>query len=193
VRLRQLRGLALRRSGRIQEALLELEKLRADGHQDPETLGILAAAWTASYEASGVLDELERARDLYAGALEHTPTDTYVGINAAAKSVMLKEYDRGEDFAKRVLARLQELRAKRGGQPAEDYWERVTEPEALLILRRYEEALAGYHAARVAHHTETGSIASTRQQVKRLVAALEVPAPWAERLLAEFAGAKKIA
>ena len=58
IRLRQLLGLAHRRAGRTLQALLELEKLRADGHQDPETLGILAAAWTDSSRKSKDRDEL---------------------------------------------------------------------------------------------------------------------------------------
>jgi tetratricopeptide (TPR) repeat protein len=169
VRLRQLVGLAHRRAGRTTQALLELEKLRADGHQDPETLGILAAAWTDSWRASQNRDELEQARGLYAQAFEHTPSDTYSGINAASKSAMLGEMDRAKELAQHVLDRLQEATARRGGQVATDYWERVTEPEALLLLGRYDDSLRLYHDARIEHQSETGSIRSTAAQLELLL------------------------
>jgi hypothetical protein len=185
VRLRQLRGLALRRKGQIREALLELEKLRADGHQDPETLGILAAAWTASWQMSKDVDELERARDLYRSAFERTPNDTYVGINAASKSAMLGELDLARELAANVLARLNEANEKRGG-PSDDYWELVTQPEALFLLGEFEKSLQLYHAARIASQSEAGSIGSTVSQLKLLLALPWVPPEWPPRFEQEF-------
>lgn len=191
VRLRQLRGLALRRSGRIQEALLELEKLRADGHNDPETLGILAATWTATWKSSRNRDHLERARDLYAQAFERTPSDTYSGINAASKSAMLGEMDAAKEIAQRVLDILQKRSAERGGQPASDYWEQVTEPEALFLLGDYARALKLYHSARIAHLGETASIQSTWDQLELLLAIPGIPDEWQTRYRTEFAAFTK--
>lgn len=186
IRLRQMRGLALRRLGRTREALLELEKLRADGHNDPETLGILAAAWTASWRASGDADELERSRDLYAVAFERTPSDTYSGINAAAKSAMLGEHERAKVLAAQVLTLIQQQNLARGGQPSSDYWERVTEPEALLLRGDFPKSLSLYHSARVAHHTERGSIESTAAQLSLLLPLPFVPDEWKKRFREEF-------
>jgi tetratricopeptide (TPR) repeat protein len=45
IRLKQLKGLALRRLKRYQDAIDVLSELKAAGHQDPETLGILGAPW----------------------------------------------------------------------------------------------------------------------------------------------------
>jgi tetratricopeptide (TPR) repeat protein len=188
IRLRQLRGLVLRRSGRTPDALLELEKLRADGHQDPETLGLLAAAWTDSWKASKNRDELELACSLYAQAFELTPTDTYCGINAASKSAVLGNLAEAQGLAKLVLTCLREQARMRGGQPSSDYWERVTEPEALLLLGEFEQALKLYHGARIAHQTEVGSIKSTAAQLDLLVSLPFVPEPWRERFRQEFKG-----
>jgi tetratricopeptide (TPR) repeat protein len=187
IRLRQLRGLALRRAGRNQEALLELEKLRADGHNDPETLGILAAAWTASWKQSQNRDQLERARDLYAQAFERSPSDTYSGINAASKSAVFGEMDRAVDLAQRVLAILKRQSDARGGQPPSDYWERVTEPEALFLQSQFSESLKLYHAARIAHQEERGSIRSTWAQLELLLALPFVPEEWRAKFRSEFA------
>jgi tetratricopeptide (TPR) repeat protein len=53
LRARQLEGLALRRLGRFQQAIEVLEEVRAAGHRDPETLGILAACWDGLYVQTG--------------------------------------------------------------------------------------------------------------------------------------------
>jgi hypothetical protein len=45
IRAKQLEGLALGRLKKYQEAIDVLSELKEAGHQDPETLGILAAAW----------------------------------------------------------------------------------------------------------------------------------------------------
>ena len=50
VAAKQLRGLALRRTKKFQEAIDVMSELRAAGHQDPETLGILAAAFDGRYQ-----------------------------------------------------------------------------------------------------------------------------------------------
>ncbi len=194
LRLRQLAGLALRRLGRTQDAILALEMLRADGHQDPETLGMLAAAWADTWEArhkqeapGNPTDALERSRDLYRTAFEGVPSDTYVGINAASKSAMLGELDTAKTIATAVLERLEESKAQRGGRPSDDYWERATEPEARLLLGQWDEAFRLYHEARVAHQNELGSVGSTWKQIERLLGVLPVPEATAAKLRTEFA------
>lgn len=186
VRLRQLRGLALRRSGAVAEAMAELERLRADGNQDPETLGILAAIWTSSWQKSKDRDELEHARDLYAQAFARFPGDTYVAINTASKSALLGELDHARQIASGVLERLRELSAQRSGLPATDYWERATEPEALFLLGKFAEALPLYHSARIEHQNEVGSIEATAAQLQLLTQLDWVPEEWRARFQQEF-------
>ena len=62
LRARQLEGLALRRIGRFSEAIAVLSKVKAAGHQDPETLGILAAAYNGLHRTSGKTVHLRRSR-----------------------------------------------------------------------------------------------------------------------------------
>lgn len=193
LRLRQLQGLALRRDGQIDEAAYQLTLLREKGHEDPETLGILAAVYADIWEAKlkhgdarGARDALEQSRNLYRDSFRKVPTDTYVGINAASKSALLGELDVAREIADEVLLRLAEMRAARGGGPLSDYWDRVTEPEGLLIKGECARALALYHEARIAHQHETGSIESTGKQVERLLGVLEVPADVRTALKAEF-------
>jgi hypothetical protein len=191
LRLRQLEGLALRRLARTREAILALEMLRADGHQDPETLGMLGACWTDLWESElnagakrSARDALERARDLYMLAFETVPTDTYVGINAASKSALLGDADTARALSERLLARLAEERHH--GRLAADYWTKVTEPEALLLCGEWDAALKLFHAARVAHQKETGSIETTGTQIRRLLSVLPVPEDIRKALEEEF-------
>jgi len=83
---------------------------------------MLASVWAdlwdkrlASGDTTGPRDALERSRDLYAAGFTKVPTDTYTGINAAAKSALLGELDRARELADRILARLHELEVARGG------------------------------------------------------------------------------
>jgi hypothetical protein len=145
--------------------------------------------WQARLEQGRVgeaTDALERSRNLYWDGFKKVPTDTYVGINAAAKSALLGEMDVAKRIAGEVLTRLAEKRTERGGGPATDYWERATEPEALLIQGSWAEARRLYHEARIAHQHEAGSIAATGTQVERLLGVLDVPADVSLALRAEF-------
>jgi hypothetical protein len=194
LRLRQLRGLALRRSGKLEDASYELNLLVEEGHEDPETLGMLGAVYADLWEAklkdndaTGARDALEKSRGLYVQAFRKVPSDTYVGINAASKSALLGELATARTIAADVTARLEEARAARGGAPATDYWDRVTEAEALLVAGKAVEAFGLYHDARVAFQNEKGSIQSTGTQVARLLAVLDVPAEIRGKLKAEFA------
>jgi len=193
LRLRQLQGLALRRSGKVEDASYALNLLVEQGHDDPETLGMLGAVyadiWDARLkagDAAGARDALENSRNLYRQAFQKVPSDTYVGINAASKSALLGELDTARSIAADVTKRLGEARAARSGAPAADYWERVSEAEALLVAGNHAEAFRLYHEARVAFQHEKGSIESTATQLGRLLAVLEVPAEISARLKGEF-------
>lgn len=193
VRLRQLRGLLLRRTGQPERAQYELTKLLEESQRDTETLGMLAAVWADLWDknqkagdAAAARDALELSRNTYAEGFSKVPTDTYTGINAASKSALLGDLDQAKTLAAQVLARLKEQAEQRGGAPSTDYWERVTEPEALLLTGDAEGALKLYHAARVAHQSETGSIESTALQLQRLLAVLPVDANAKAALAKEF-------
>jgi len=193
IRLKQLQGLALRREKRLEEASFELNLLLENSQGDTETLGILAAVWADLWEKrkgegdqAGARDALERSQQLYAEGFKKVPTDTYTGINAASKAALLGDGPKAAELAGKVLERLNEQAALRGGEPSKNYWERVTEPEALLLQGDAERALELYHAARVAHQQESGSIASTATQLQRLLGVLSLPPEIKNQLAAEF-------
>lgn len=193
LRLRQFQGLALRRSGKVEDAAYCLNLLVEEGHDDPETIGMLGAVYAdlwetklAAGDGNGARDALEKSRNLYRDAFRKVPSDTYVGINAASKSALLGELDAARAIAADVTRRIDEARTARGGAPAADYWERATEAEALLLQGKAAEALVLYHDARVAFQNEIGSIESTAKQLGRLLTVLDVPDDVRQKLRSEF-------
>lgn len=73
IRVKQLEGLVLRRLERYQDAIDVLSELKAAGHQDPETMGILGAAWDGLYQQSGKMLHLRKSRELYRTAFQGDP------------------------------------------------------------------------------------------------------------------------
>jgi hypothetical protein len=166
LRPKQLRGLALARSGQTMKAQLVLGKLYAAGEIDPETLGILARTWMDRYSQSGEQAFLLKSRDLYRQAFESFPTDYYLGINAASKSLLAGE----KETAAQIATRVQKVV---GDKPVDnDYWKTATVAELQLLQSKFSEAAALYRAAVVMAPGDKGSHESTLAQVKLLLQAL---------------------
>lgn len=163
LRPRQLNGLALARAGRWREAKAALGELYELGERDPETIGLYARTWMDSFEATGNELHLRRSRDLYAEAFAATPTNYYVGINAAAKSIFLHEIDAGQAHAERVQ-KIVGTAPKHG-----DYWMTATVAEAQLIQGRFAEAAQLYSAAVAMSPGREGDHESTWKQAGRLL------------------------
>jgi len=163
VRPRQLLGHALARKGATEDAQLVLGELEAEGNRDPETLGMLARTWMDRYNETNVRSFLRKSRNLYQLAFEHTPSDSYVGINAAAKSVFLGELD----IAASIAADVEKLV---GTKPhAGDYWQTATAAEIQLIRKEYGNAAGLYQAAVDISPLEYGSQRSTLKQARLLL------------------------
>ncbi len=169
VRKRQLQGLALARKGELLEAQQFLGELVAEGHQDPETLGIYARTWMDRYKSSGEERHLRKSRDLYAQAFESHPEDYYTGINAASKSVFLGDTRAARRYAGRV-EKLLGTAAATG-----DYWRTVTVAEVQLIQGRFEQAAELYRMAVDTTPEEIGSHESTWQQARALMEEMATP------------------
>ena len=138
IRAKQLEGLALRRLKRYQEAIDVLSELKEAGHQDPETMGILAAAWDGLYQESRKKLHLRKSRALYRTAFQSDPKDYYTGVNAASKSLFLGEVDEAVRLAGLVLP----LVAK--AIDGNDFRAACTLGEVHLLQRNIEAAAAQY-------------------------------------------------
>jgi class 3 adenylate cyclase len=189
LRLRQLQGLALLRSGAVEKASQVLQKLAEEGHQDEETLGLLArvakelAAQTSDPGARQ--KHWRQAYELYAGAYEHTG-GYWTGINAATLARYLGEKDKAVALARRVTEQCLAALANAAGDPGEIYWLRATLGEAALIREEWLEAENWFSKAARLAGGRYGDLASTRRNVRLLLAAMEEAPDLRERLEACF-------
>jgi tetratricopeptide (TPR) repeat protein len=178
--LKQLRGLALRRLGRYQDAIDVLSELKAAGHQDPETLGILAAAWYVRYNETGKTIDLRRSRELYRTAFQADPASYYTGLNAATKSLFLGETEEAERLTDAVRPLVQQ--AKDG----KDFWAACTLGELHLLKRDVLSASQIYQNVIDCHPARVGDLAGTRAQAETIASLLGLTAEEKEKLLAPF-------
>jgi tetratricopeptide (TPR) repeat protein len=181
VRPQQLQGLALARAGRWRDAKNKLGELYELGERDPETVGIYARTWMDSYLATGNLLHLRRSRDLYAEAFKASPSSYYAGINAAAKSILLREPDVAKVFAQQVQALVGD-KATPG-----DYWKTATAAEVQLMQEKFAEAARLYLDAVAMSPGRIDDHRSTLTQANRLLEHLDATNEEVVRVRAAFA------
>ena len=177
LRLRQLQGLALARSGDVERANALLAALAAEGGADVETLGMLARTHKdlalgakdatrrafhleAGYRLYALAFESARANDSAAGAF-------YAGINAATMAVLDGDLDRGRRIAgdvREVCGRVDPA----GEDEISRYWKEATLGEAALILGEAGPAADHYARAVSLAGKRYGDLGSTRRQARLL-------------------------
>ena len=150
VRLRQLQGLALARSGATERASAILERLRDEGHADEETLGMLGRTFKDLASTAATPGErehfLKRAAETYTEAYRIS-TGPWSGINAATMMLLTGDNESACNLAKSVCKQCLENVANNRGDL---YWQFATLGEAALVCRDYAKAKEWY--ARAAEH-----------------------------------------
>ncbi|MBX3434508.1 MAG: adenylate/guanylate cyclase domain-containing protein [Pirellulales bacterium] len=180
VRLRQLRGLSLSRSGAIEAAAEEFRALAEGGAADEETLGNLAqtykALWLRDPLGGSATEYRRQASQAYRDAFDRTG-GYWTGVNAAAMALAEGDRSAALDLAGKTLAICQD-KLLREPEPTtlEAYWLRATCGEAALIAGRVDEAADWYRQAGALPGKRFAHVASTRRQA-RLVCGL-VGADW---------------
>jgi tetratricopeptide (TPR) repeat protein len=180
IRAKQLEGLALRRLERYQEAIDVLSELKAAGHQDPETMGILGAAWDGHYQESGKTLHLRKSRELYRTAFQGDPKDYYTGINAASKSLFLGESEEAARLAAEVFPLVE------NASDGENFWAGCTLGEVYLLQRKLDLAAEQYQKVIDKHSAKAGDLRGTRQQAERICAAHKLSEEETKKVVAPF-------
>jgi hypothetical protein len=185
VRLRQLLALALARSGASASALPVLQELRAQGHRDEETLGLLARVHKDL--AGQALTAAERERQLsaafefYSEAYRLT-AGIWSGINAATTALLLGRHA----DANAIASGVRDL-CLRGATDdpslTGNYWHVATLAEAHLVLRDLGQAEDAYTEAGRIGRGRPADMASTRRNARLIIAAHEIDAAPFERAL----------
>jgi tetratricopeptide (TPR) repeat protein len=184
VRLRQMRGQALRIVGRTDESVRELETLRHETPENEETLGILAGTYKAmSLDPQRSESErkqlMHEAAELYRKAFKRTQ-GTYSGINAASLSLLEGDAERASKIASQIVALYEARRGKRAPGAAivfSGYYDCVTFAEALLLAGRLDEARRLYRSAFTQHAEMVYPIQKTRAQLRLLLERLGLGEP----------------
>ncbi len=192
LRLRQLKGLALARSGALQRANELLSALRAEGHADGETLGLLAR----THKDLALLDEddehkalhLEAAYEIYAtgyresrraGAIDDA---YYTGINAATMAFLREDREAATAIARDVEQLCEEALASID-DPALSYWPQATRAEAALILGNHDVARDRYAAAVRLAGSRYGHLSTTRHQAHLLLEHANADSAWLDEVM----------
>jgi len=176
VRLRQLLALALARSGAVASANAVLTGLCGEGHQDEETVGLMArthkdlAAETT--DAAEKTQHFRLAYKFYAQAY-HASGGYWSGINAATVALLLGEHEQAAVLARKVAAQCR-VEVVRGEQTAGDrYWLLSTLGEAALLQGNWPEAEDWYGQAIELERGNWGSLQSTRHNARLLLKHLD--------------------
>ncbi|MCA9261015.1 MAG: hypothetical protein KDA61_17490, partial [Planctomycetales bacterium] len=149
VGLRQIRGLALSRSGAVEAAVAAFQELADEGRHDEETLGNLAAGFKTLWLMDGEAPDADslrcRAAELYRLAYGRT-RGVWSGINAATLELAGGRGDIASELACEVEAAcLQRLSDER--DEGERYWLLATLGEAALLQGRVDDAAMKYREA----------------------------------------------
>jgi len=166
LRLRQ--GLALARSGAVERANELAITLRAEGHRDNESLGLLAR--THKDLALIAPDQPTRDRhlgvafDIYNATFQRNESYWH-GINAATLSVLCGDFSTAIKLAGAICDQLQSKLPVPEGD--ERYWMLATLGEAELIRGHWQDAVASYKKAVTVG--KAGLLATTRKQARLLM------------------------
>jgi len=175
IRLRQLLALAQARSGATGPANAVLERLYQEGHQDEETLGLLARTYkdlgSKETDDSKVNQHFRRGYELYAQAYE-TSGGYWSGINAATLALLLGQKDHATALAGQVRAQCRQKLRRAAEADAERYWLISTLGEASLLLGDWQEAENYYGQAVELRRGDWGTLQSTRRNARLLMRSL---------------------
>lgn len=172
LRLTQLQALALARTGATRRANQILDQLRQSGHQDEETLGILARThkdfWLMTADPAEKKKHLNISFDLYYSAYQRNH-GYYSGINAASMGLLAGKTEIARKLAQEVTDLCKALLEKTGTDSEERYWLDATLAEAAIILGKFDEAEKYYRAATVLSGDKLIIVSRTRAQARLLL------------------------
>ena len=179
IRLRQLSGLALARSGACGRANEIMQALRDTGNQENETLSVLGRTHkdlaALAKDAPAKNAQLNLAFDCYQQAYrqaraEHLPNDAYyAGINAASLALLRGEPELSRRFAMETDGICREVLAAGNGK---DYWLLATLGEAALLRGELREAEDWYAQAAEVGAGEYADLSTTRKQARLVLGKL---------------------
>ena len=183
MRLRQLQGLALARSGATERANAILQDLRQEAQTDEETLGMLGRTYkdlAASATTTAQREQfLKRAAETYDEAYQATG-GYWTGINAATMNLLIGEEACAREIASKVRDQcLKEVQDPRG----DAYWELAVLGEAALICRDWSQAQEWYAQAAAKGKNRFGDLNSSRGNARLILQYWNEDQSWIDNYL----------
>lgn len=166
LRLKQIYGLSLSKSGAFKNAQEYLEELHSKYPEDEETAGILGGVYKELFKITENPKYAFLSRDIYLKNFNIT-NSYYTGINAASMSVIGGAARAGREIALRIIESLD--------NDTTEFWEIATLGEAYLLSRDYETAYQFYNKARDIASNKWGWILSVYNQVNLLNHFIRIP------------------
>lgn len=183
VRLRQLQGLALARSGATERANVVLEKLRREGQTDEETLGMLGRTLKDLASAAAAQNEREKflrhAAEIYTHGYESSG-GYWSGVNAATMTLLVGETEKARALARRVRDECVEALVKAEG---DRYWILAALGEATLVLRDLPQAGNWYARAAEEGKKRFGHLNSSRRNARLILKHWKEDPSWIDKYL----------
>jgi class 3 adenylate cyclase/tetratricopeptide (TPR) repeat protein len=171
VALRQVRGLALARSGSTEEANRTLEQLRIEGCLDDETLGVLARTHKdlgLGGNGASHRGHLDAALRHYADAYARSGS-YWTGINVATLAALQGDRAQSTAVARKILADCRAELARLPPDDADRYWVLATLGEAALSTGDWAQAEDWYLQAGAFGRRRFGDLNSTRRHARLLI------------------------
>jgi class 3 adenylate cyclase/tetratricopeptide (TPR) repeat protein len=183
IRLRQLQGLALARSGATDRASAILEDLRDEAQPAEETLGMLGRTYKDLAIAAATSDQraqfLKRAAKTYAEAYQ-TSGGYWSGINAATMNLLVGRTEQASELARKVREHcLREVE----GVTGDSYWQLAALGEAALILRDLSQAAEWYSRAANEGRNRFGDLQSSRRNARLILQHWNEDSDWIDNYL----------
>jgi class 3 adenylate cyclase len=183
VRLRQLQGLALARSGATDRANAILEELRSEGQTAEETLGMLGRTYKDLAASAGSKSKrkeyLKHSAEIYGEAYQRSG-GYWSGINAATMSLLIGKRNHACELANKVREQcLKEIANPTG----DSYWELAALGEAALICRDWSQAEEWYARAAKPGRDRFGDLNSSRRNARLILQYWNHDEAWIDKYL----------
>jgi class 3 adenylate cyclase/tetratricopeptide (TPR) repeat protein len=153
--------------GSSEQAHEILSQLRAESHDDEETLGLLARTYKDLWIKTGDPKDLEQAYNGYAQAYDLAPDRYWTGINAATLAFAKGDRQSATGIATEIRATcLQKLETGAGGDAL---WLTATIAEASLVLEDFPEAERWYGQAARMGQNDLGNLSTMWRNARILL------------------------
>ena len=166
LRLQQLCGLSMSKSGAVTAAIEFLEPVYKNNPEDAETAGILAGVYKDKFKETANTQFAQKSLDTYLKNYIATGS-YYTGINAATMNHIIGRGGKAKEIASKLIEEI--------GDPQDDIWKLATLGEAYLLAKNYDASVQHYKEASKVGRGKYGQLNSIYSQLLLLKHYIRIP------------------